>query len=116
MDSKPEKKKRKYRGQPPARWPEFIEAARKRIAAGVGWQKKFTPERQIAEQIVIDGEGERFLKAARRGRPTQKQNLRCEVLREVETMLDVKRRRPVRNTPNAIADAPVLELQHPDKG
>ncbi len=56
------------------------------------------------------GEGEAFLKSVRRGRSTQRQNLRYRLLREVEAAIgaSVPRRREDRNTPEA---AKVVRLE-----
>lgn len=59
----------------------------------------------VAKEIVNGGDGEKFLKAVRRGKPTQRQELRYQLLREVEKLYGdrVKRRRPTANVPDALA-------------
>ena len=86
-------------------------AAAARIKKQGGYDRTAPAIEQIAAEIVKGGEGEAFLKAARRGRPTCRQNLRYQLLREVEATLgaSVPRRREDRNTPEA-AKRVTLEL------
>jgi hypothetical protein len=67
----------------------------------------------IANEIVAHGDGEAFLKAVRRGRSTQRQNLRYQLLREVERLTGdaVPRRRPDSNTPDAQALKKTVRLE-----
>ena len=69
----------------------------------------------VAAEIVAHGDGPAFLKAVRRGRATQRQNHRYQILREVEKLAGDKspRRRPEANTPDALAlkNPPTLELE-----
>ena len=84
--------------QPRPRWKDYCNAALRRILRGVGLHSdRATHGRQIAEEIVAAGDGAAFLKAARRGRGTAKQNVRVELIREVERLVDVERRRPCAN-------------------
>lgn len=100
------------------RWRAFAIAANARIVArpngyaseqgkGAGWQA------QVAAEIVAHGDGPAFLKAVRRGRGTQQQNLRYQLLREVEQLAGdgVKRRRPASNIPDALALKPAGEFK-----
>lgn len=104
-----------------AAWKRFMSEASFRKSKGEKWfELKFgqTWEEAVAGEIVAHGDGPAFLKAVRRGRPTQKQNLRYQLLREVERLAgaDVKRRRVDSNTPDALAlKAPgVFALSSPD--
>ncbi len=103
------KKKRLQTGVP--RWKEFMQAAwvrvidKKRAAKDstvlvLAWEAE-----TIAAEIVAHGDGAAFLKAVRRGRSTQRQNLRYQLLREVEKLMGdaVPRRRPDANTPDSLA-------------
>ncbi len=94
----------KFRGQPPARWREFMQRAADRIVKKSGF-KKGDWAVQIARDLVKAGDGAAFLAAARRGRGTQRQNLRYQILREVERLMgdQVPRRRPDANTPDSLA-------------
>jgi hypothetical protein len=110
-------KQRKIRapGQPAPRWPQFMNAAHARIVARGGFKtrgKHTDPLEQIAAEIVRHGDGSAFLKAVRRGRPTARQNIRYQLLREVEGEIGaaVPRRREDRNTPEALQSRPALEL------
>lgn len=100
----------KFSGQPPARWAQFINLAHRRINDAGGFKGRKDPVAQLAAAIVKGGDGEAFLKAARRGRPTARQNLRYQLLREVEAAVGagVPRRREDRNTPEA---APRVALE-----
>lgn len=103
----------KKKAQPEPRWPVFVREAMSRIPVTVGWRGDVDPYRQIADEIVRGGHGDRFLKAVRRGRPTQRQNFRYQVLREVEAAIGagLPRRREDRNTPEAQAPVGRLILQ-----
>lgn len=94
-------KKRKPSGP---RWREFMQAANARIVKRGGYAARDAAA-QIAVEIVDAGEASSFLKAVRRGRGTQQQNLRYQLLREVERLAGdkVKRRRPDSNTPDSVA-------------
>lgn len=67
----------------------------------------------VSAEIVRHGDGEAFLKAVRRGRSTQRQNLRYQLLREVERLMGyaVKRRRPDANTPDSVALKGIVILE-----
>lgn len=67
----------------------------------------------VARNIVDHGDGASFLAAVRRGRPTQRQNIRYQLLREVERLMgdQVPRRRPDANTPDALAVAAEEKFQ-----
>ncbi len=108
-------RKMKFKGQPAARWPLFMQIAVQRIAAHGGFRPKVDPVKQIAAAIVAANEGPAFLCSVRRGRPTQVQNLRYQLLREVEALIgpSVPRRREDRNTPERGAGVQVLELEGP---
>lgn len=109
--SKPKKGRQmkiQTRGQPAARWAEFMNAAHSRIVqrGGFATRGKNTEQvSQIAAEIVRGGNGNDFLKSVRRGRPTSRQNIRYQLLREVENAVGagVPRRREDRNTPEAAA-------------
>ncbi len=75
----------------------FADAALRRLLKGAGVTIERAPMRQVAEEIVAHGDGPAFLKGARRGRGTGRQNIRVALLLEVERMIDVERRRPVAN-------------------
>ena len=94
--------KKKRTGQPSPRWPVFMQEASARIAQRKGWTG-FDAVVQIAAEIVAHGDGPKFLCAVRRGRCTQRQNLRYQLLREVENLIGagVPRRREDRNTPES---------------
>jgi hypothetical protein len=106
----------RHYGQPAPRWPWFMDQATKRIASERGGFKRGKRDaiEQIAAEIVRAGDGEKFLKAVRRGRPTKRQNIRYQLLREVEQLIGaaVPRRREDRNTPEA-AKRETLELAQP---
>lgn len=74
-------------------WSACLQRASDRIAHGIGWNKVRDTVSQLAEEIVAAGEGEKFLKAARRGRPSVK-SLRGAVTHAVESLVTVKRRAP----------------------
>lgn len=103
----------KFAGPPAARWPQFAEQGRQSLVKrGVFKRRRgaaVTPDRDavelIAAEIVSLGIGPEFLTAVRRGRPTQRQGLRYQLLRAVEQRIgdDVPRRRPDNNTPDALA-------------
>lgn len=105
----------KFKGQPAARWREFMQRAADRIVKKSGF-KKGDWAVQIARDLVKAGDGGAFLAAARRGRGTQRQNLRYQILREVERLMgdQVPRRRPDANTPDSLAlkQATVLKLEN----
>jgi len=114
----------KKKSRRPARWREFLVAAHLRAVARadltLGPKPKATGAGRkyheiIADHIIAEGQGEAFLKAVRRGRSTQQQNLRYQLLREVEKRMGdaVPRRRPDANTPDSLAlKSPVrLELE-----
>jgi hypothetical protein len=96
-------KKFAFKGQPPPRWPVFVSDAVVRIVERGGFKVGMDPIIQMAAEIIRAKEGEAFLKSVRRGRPTQRQNLRYQLLREVERQIgaSVPRRREDRNTPEA---------------
>lgn len=98
--------------QPPERWREFVAVAQKSIAAAGGYKLDKPPEEQLAAEIVRSGHAAAFLKAVRRGRATSRQNLRFQILREVERLAGdtVPRRREDRNTPEAVALRPARVL------
>jgi hypothetical protein len=102
----------KFRGQPAPRWPGFMVEAVKRIAERGGFNPG-DPIAQMGAEIVRAGEGERFLKAVRRGRSTRRQNLRYQLLREVEAAIgaSVPRRREDRNTPERFVTAAGVPLR-----
>lgn len=77
-------------------WGRMIEAARQRILKTLGWSSERDPVDQIAEEIVAGGEAEKFLKAARKGRPERRISLRTQIVRAVERMQAVKKRKPRR--------------------
>ncbi len=92
----------------------FMQAAHGRIVqkGGFSTRGKFQdPVAQIAAEIVRHGDGEAFLKAVRRGRPTVRQSIRYQLLREIENAIGagVPRRREDRNTPEAAR--PMRDLQ-----
>lgn len=97
--------KAKFSGQPAPRWPQFMLAAMNQIATRGGFDRDSADAiTQIAAEIVRHGDGEKFLKSVRRGRSTQRQNLRFQLLREVEAAIGaaVPRRREDRNTPEVV--------------
>lgn len=84
--------------QPRPRWKEYCNDALRRLMAGVRLHSdRASHARQIAEEIVAHGDGAAFLKAARRGRGTARQNVRVALIGEVERLIDVDRRRPCAN-------------------
>lgn len=97
------------------RWRELMLAADRRIIETGGYTPRVGNSSgsvtgadaniAIAAEIVAHGDAAEFLKAVRRGRPTQRQNMRYQLLREVERLAgdSVKRRRPMANTPDALA-------------
>ncbi len=110
----PVKVEKKRKGQPAPMWREFFEQSFRRISKRSDSPWKIEMQggiavvdytKQLAADIVAHGDGEAFLKAVRRGRSTQRQNLRYQLLREVERLMGdaVPRRRPDANTPDAIA-------------
>lgn len=109
--------------QPRPRWRDFCDAALRRILSGVGLHAdRATHGRQLAEEIVSKGEGAAFLKAARRGRGTTRQNVRVELIREVERLIDVERRRPcanllepIRGNTNAIDALKIIFYEREEK-
>lgn len=94
----------KFPGQPAPRWPQFVAAAAQRLKKRGGYDARKEPIAQIAAEIIRGGDGEAFLKAVRRGRATQRQNIRFQLLREVEAQIgaSVPRRREDRNTPEVV--------------
>lgn len=102
-------RKRTIATQPAARWADFMLAADRRIIGRGGYVEQthlgLSVLEIVAAEIVAHGEGEAFLKAARRGRSTQRQNARYQILREVERLMGdaVPRRRADANTPDALA-------------
>jgi hypothetical protein len=103
----------KMPGQPPPVWPWFMQQAAKRIGQKSGFKKKPDAIEQIAAEIVRHGDGEKFLKAVRRGRPTQQQNIRYRLMREVEQLIgpSVPRRREDRNTPDRVRQISTVKLE-----
>lgn len=82
----------------------MVDGAQKRIKS-IGWDKEADPVDQIADAIVARGEGEEFLKAARRGRPGTSLTLRTQLVQGVEKLISAKRRKPrVREKNHAEAD------------
>lgn len=84
-----------------------MNAAHQRIVARGGFRirgKRTDPVQQLAAEILRHGDGEAFLKAVRRGRPTARQNIRYQLLREIEDAIGpaIPRRREDRNTPEAL--------------
>ncbi len=105
----------KTKGQPAPRWPQFMKAAHARIVAAGGFKTRgraAEPIAQIAAEIVRGGQGEAFLMAVRRGRPTARQNIRYQLLAAVESAIGagVPRRREDRNTPESVPPLGALEL------
>ncbi len=98
--------------QPAARWREFFDAAWARIIKRGGFKRRDAAAEQVAAEIIRHGDGEEFLRAVRRGRGTQRQNLRWRLLREVELKMGdaVPRRREDSNTPDALAQRAPSEL------
>lgn len=105
---------------PQARWRAFYLQAHTAIAKRGGYNVATNEgwETECAREIVSAGHGPAFLAAVRRGRPTQRQELRYLLLREVEKLIGdaVPRRRPDANTPDSLAlRQPVpLELAAPE--
>ncbi len=125
------------------RWRAFMQAAWKQVAEVNGFDFKICPAlsgepapkdtgifpmqpltvnpiavdddviHRVAAQIVAHGDGPAFLKAVRRGRATQRQNIRYRLLREVELLAgdSVKRRRVTSNIPDALALKPAGEFK-----
>ncbi len=103
----------KTKGQPAPRWPQFMHA---RLVAAGGFKtrgRNADPIAQIAAEIVRGGQGEAFLMAVRRGRPTARQNIRDQLLAAVEAAIGagVPRRREDHNTPEAAQPLRVLTLE-----
>lgn len=102
-------KKSKSKGQPAPRWLAFLVGAQSRLASrcpgGIELAQGETALERFAAEIVARCDGPAFLKAVRRGRSTQRQNIRYQLLREVEKAIgdSVPRRRPDSNTPDAVA-------------
>ena len=103
-DFQPMTQKRYSRGP---RWMHFMNLAQEQIKAAqvVEGRGVASIKEQLACAIMDLGHGQEFLKAVRRGRSTQRQNLRYLLLREVEKFCGnrVKRRRKDANTPDALA-------------
>ncbi len=99
-------------GQPAPVWRQFMLEAKNRIAARGGFKPKTDPIEQMAAEIIRHGDGEKFLKAVRRGRSTSQQNFRYRLLRaiELEVGAGVPRRREDRNTPEAARQIGTLML------
>ncbi len=106
------RKRSKYEGP---RWREFLNEAFTRLVACDGLTEMtarvgagVSVIEQVAREIVRAGEGPAFLKSVRRGRPTARQNVRYQLLREVERCLgdSVPRRRPANNIADALALKP----------
>jgi hypothetical protein len=108
------KVEKKRKGQPAPVWKDFYVRSYNRISksGAAPWKIEMQDgvavvdyAKQLAGDIVAHGDGEAFLKAVRRGRSTQRQNLRYQLLREVERLMGdaVPRRRPDANTPDALA-------------
>lgn len=106
-DEEKTKRKKARRAQPEPVWRMFMQNAHKAIVEKGGFtnldQKSFVDA--IAAQIYSAGDGPAFLRAVRRGKPTQRQELRYLLLREMERLCGdtVKRRRPDQNTPDSLA-------------
>lgn len=123
MTEKPKKAKRRRAGQPAPVWKKFMIEADRRIVAAGGYTKLVGNSSgtvtgdgmnsAIAAEIMRHGDGPAFLKAVRRGRSTQRQNLRYQLLREVERLSGdaVPRRRPDANTPDAQALRGTVRLE-----
>lgn len=107
---------KKCKGQPAPVWREFMSGAMKRLADSRSFDKQKDTWTQIGEEIVRAGDGEKFLKSCRRGRATQRQNGRYQIMRVVEAAVGagVPRRREDRNTPEAEKRNGALEI-HQDK-
>lgn len=95
------------------RWKIFFAKAWRQLAESAQASNRIAADNpafidRVAQQIVTNGDGPAFLKAARRGRPTERQNIRYQLLREVERRAgdQVKRRRPANNIPDALALKP----------
>ncbi len=110
---KPKKAKWRREGQPAPVWKKFMDDARARIVAAGGFKPEPDTLEQIGLEIVRAGEGEKFLKSVRRGRSTQRQNARYQILRVVEAAngAAVPRRREDNNTPEARNRRVRLELE-----
>lgn len=78
-------------------WGKFVERARLRIQKGIKWSRERDPIAQVAEEIVAGQEGPAFLAAARKGRPGRV-GLRVLIVREVERLIQVKKRKPRRKS------------------
>lgn len=96
-------KKLSLKGQPAPRWPVYMAEAHRAIVARGGYRARVMVIEQLGRQIVEMGNGNAFLMAVRRGRPTARQNIRYQLLREVEGLIgdQVPRVREDRNTPEA---------------
>lgn len=107
----------KRKGQPDARWREFLLEASKLLAADHKGMKVTANQDgwvvMLAFEIVRHGDGEAFLKAVHRGRSTMRQNIRYQLLREVEKQMGdaVPRRRPDANTPDSVALKKTVRLE-----
>ncbi len=90
-----------------------MNSAMKRITAAKAFSMEKDVWTQIGDEIVRAGEGEKFLKSVRRGRATQRQNGRYQIMRVVEAAIgsSVPRRRDDNNTPEATRRKLTLELQ-----
>ncbi len=76
------------------KWQRHVEIARARIVKTIGWSAERDAVKQLADELVASGHGEKFLNAARRGRPGVTRTLRSQLVEQVEKMLAVKRRKP----------------------
>lgn len=104
--------------QPAPRWREFIhESVARMVTSGRGLHVGEAKEKDfigmVAEELVKHGDGVDFLTAVRRGRSTMRQNLRYQLLREVERLMGdaVPRRRPDANTPDSVALKKTVRLE-----
>lgn len=104
---------KKRRGQPAPVWKRYMTEAAARIVAAGGYSPKSTVMDQLGAEIVRAGEGEKFLKSVRRGRATQRQNTRYQIMRVVEDAIGaaVPRRREDANTPESKRGRVRLELE-----
>ncbi len=107
---------KKRRGPSAPVWRAYMNAAWSRLAKDRQNQTASSDAdfyKIVGEEIVRAGEGEKFLKAVRRGRATQRQNARYQIMRVVEAAIGagVPRRRDDRNTPEATTGRVTLELQ-----
>ena len=106
---------RSLRPQPAPRWISFLTRACAQLGKREAWNPAEELEIQVAREIVAEGFGGDFLRAARRGRGTGRQTQRWRLLREVELLTGdtVPRRRDTANTPEAKALAEPVGLEFP---